>query len=149
MKTFVLDPQNGLKKKIEDVFNGINTVLDELKIQDVVDEIKSLLQPVNDALAKVEFKPIIDAVLQAINTITGILKTVAPLLVTDALKQKLADAAAFLQQIKDFGKMRKRCLAQVVRSNSSRVSTRTRLGALQADTPRSWPASRTLIQNLH
>lgn len=104
VKTFVLDPQNGLKKKIEDVFHGITAVLDELKIQDVVNEIKALLKPVNDALAKIEFKPIIDAVLDAINTITGILQKVAPLLVSDALKKKLAEAAAFLNQI-DFGKI--------------------------------------------
>ena len=104
VKTFVLDPQHGLKKEIEDVFHGITAVLDELKIQDVVNEIKALLKPVNDALAKIEFKPIIDAVLQAIDTITGILQKVAPLLVSDALKQKLAEAAAFLNQI-DFGKI--------------------------------------------
>lgn len=104
VKTFVLDPQKGLKKQIEDVFHGIESVLDALKIQDVVNEVKSLLQPINDALGKIEFKPIIDAVIQAIDTITGILNKVAPLLVSDALKQKLAEAAQFLQQI-DFGKI--------------------------------------------
>jgi len=103
-KVFILDPQNGLKKKIEEVFNTVNSVLDGLHIQDVVNEVKALLQPINAALAKIEFQPIIKAVLDAIQTITEVLKTVGPVLVTDALKQKLADAAAFLQQI-DFGKI--------------------------------------------
>jgi hypothetical protein len=104
VKSFVLDPETGLKKKIEDVFHTVEGVLDSLKIEDVVNEVKSLLQPVNDALAKIEFQPIFDAVLKAIGAITTVLKTVGPLLVTDALKQKLADAAAFLNQI-DFGKI--------------------------------------------
>jgi hypothetical protein len=104
LRTFVLDPQNGLKNKIEGVFHSITAILDELKIQDVVNEIKSLLTPINDALSKIEFQPVIKAVLQAISTITDVLKTVAPLLVTDSLKQKLAEAAAFLNQI-DFGKI--------------------------------------------
>ena len=98
----MLDPQNGLKKKIEDVFHSITAILDELKIQDVVNEIKALLTPINDALSKIQFQPVIHAVLQAISTITDVLKTVAPLLVTDALKQKLAEAAAFLNQIEEF-----------------------------------------------
>jgi hypothetical protein len=104
VKSFVLDPQNGLKKKIEDVFHSITGVLDELKIQDVVAEVTVTIQPISDALAKIEFGPIINAVLDAIGTITDVLKTVAPLLVTDALKQKLADATAFLKQI-DFNKI--------------------------------------------
>jgi hypothetical protein len=104
VKNFILDPQNGLKKKIEDVFNSITTILDDLKIQDVTKEITALLDPVNDALAKIQFQPIINAVLSAINTIVEVLKKVGPLLVTDALKQKLADAAKFLNQI-DFGKI--------------------------------------------
>ena len=104
VKTFVLDPQSGLKKKIEDVFHAVNEVLDALKIQDVVNEVKATLQPVNDALVKIEFQPIINAVIQAIGAITDVLKTVGPLVVTDALKQKLTEATAFLQQI-DFGQI--------------------------------------------
>jgi len=104
VKTFVLDPQHGLKKQIEDVFHGVESVLDALKIQEVTGEIKALLKPIDDALGKIEFKPVIDAVMQAIDTITGILNKVAPLLVSDSLKQKLAEAGQSLQQI-DFGKI--------------------------------------------
>ena len=104
VKTFVLDPQDGLKKKIEDVFGSITGVLDALNIKDVVNEVTSLLQPVNEALAKIEFQPVVKAVLDAIGAITDVLKTVGPLLVTDALKQKLGEAAAFLNQI-DFGEI--------------------------------------------
>ncbi len=104
VKTFVLDPQNGLKKKIEDVFHSIDDVLKALNIQQVTAEISAVLKPISDELAKIEFAPVINAVVDAIGVITTALKTVAPLLVTDALKKKLADAADFLKQI-DFNQI--------------------------------------------
>jgi hypothetical protein len=103
-KSFVLDPETGLKKKIEDVFHSINAVLDALNIQQVVAEVTATIQPISAALAKIEFAPIIKAVLDAINAITTVLKTVAPLLVTDALKEKLGQATDFLKQL-DFNQI--------------------------------------------
>lgn len=99
VKSFVLDPQSGLKKKIEDVFHSISDVLKALNIQQVVAEVSGVLKPMSDELAKIEFAPVINAVVDAIGVITTALKTVAPLLATDALKQKLGEAADFLKQI--------------------------------------------------
>ncbi len=99
VKSFVLDPQSGLKKKIEDVFHSISDVLKALNIQEVVAEVSAVLKPISDELAKIEFAPVINAVVDAIGVITAALKTVAPLLATDALKQKLGEAADFLKQI--------------------------------------------------
>src|SRR5260370_20098054 len=101
---FVPEPNNGLKKKIDDVFNTIDGTLKELNIKQVVDEVSSVLKPISDELAKIEFAPVIHAVDDAIGAITSVLKTVATLLATDALKQKLAEAADFLKQI-DFNQI--------------------------------------------
>lgn len=103
-RTFILDPENGLKKRVEDVFHTLFDLLDQLNIQAVVDQINGVLQPMTVELGKIEFAPVIDATVSVIDTIVDVLGTVAPLLVTDDLKQKLHEATAFLRQI-DFGQI--------------------------------------------
>jgi phage-related protein len=99
VKSFLLDPQNGLKKKIEDLFHAVFQIFAEVNLQGVVDGIAQTLEPISAALSSIEFTPIIDATVTALDAITEILQTVAPLLVTDALKQKLSEAAAFLRRL--------------------------------------------------
>jgi hypothetical protein len=99
LKTFILDPQNGLKKKIEDVFHSVFSLLDSLNIKGVIDEVSGILQPISVDLGKIEFAPVFNATTDVIGTINGVLQTVAPLLVTDDLKKKLGDATAFLRKI--------------------------------------------------
>jgi hypothetical protein len=103
-KSFILDPENGLKKKVEEVFQSLFDLLDQLNIGAVVDEINGVLQPITVELGKIEFAPVIDATVSVIDTIVDVLSTVAPLLVTDDLKQKLGEATEFLRQI-DLGKI--------------------------------------------
>jgi hypothetical protein len=99
LKSFLLDPQNGLKKKIEDVFHAVFGLLDGLNIKGAIDQVTGVLQPVNVELGKIEFAPVFDATGQAIDAVNTVLKTVAPLLVTDALKQKLSQATDFLRKL--------------------------------------------------
>ncbi|MCI0486810.1 MAG: hypothetical protein L0229_09440 [Blastocatellia bacterium] len=99
VKDFILDPENGLKKKIEDLFDSVFRIFDELNLKGIVDGISQTLQPVSVSLEKIEFAPIIDATVDAIETISSVLKKVVPLLVTDDLKQKLAEATEFLKKI--------------------------------------------------
>jgi hypothetical protein len=103
-RNFILDPENGLKKRVEEVFQTLFDLLDQLNIQAVVDQINGVLQPMTVELGRIEFAPVIDATVSVIDTIVDVLGTVAPLLVTDDLKQKLHEATAFLRQI-DFGQI--------------------------------------------
>ena len=103
-ENFVLDPENGLKRQIEDLFDTVFAIFDTLDIQGVVAQIKLVLDPITVELKAVEFAPVIDATIDVINTVTDVLRTVAPLLVTDDLKQKLADATDFLRQV-DFNEI--------------------------------------------
>jgi hypothetical protein len=99
LKAFILDPQNGLKKKIEDIFAAVFGLLDGLNIKGVIDQVTGVLQPVSVELGKIEFAPVFDATGEAIDAVNSVLKTVAPLLVTDALKKKLSEATDFLRKI--------------------------------------------------
>ncbi|HEY2963437.1 MAG TPA: hypothetical protein VGJ37_13525 [Pyrinomonadaceae bacterium] len=103
-KNFILDPEDGLKKRVEEVFQTLFDLLDQLNIQGVVDQINGVLQPITVELGRIEFTPVIDTTVSVIDTIVDVLGTVAPLLVTDDLKQKLHEATAFLRQI-DFGEI--------------------------------------------
>jgi hypothetical protein len=98
-RNFVLDPQNGLKKQIEEVFAALFDLLDQLNIQGAVDQVNQVLQPITAELGRIEFAPVIDITVSVIDTIVEVLGTVAPLLVTDDLKHKLAEATQFLRQI--------------------------------------------------
>ncbi len=98
-RNFILDPENGLKKQIEEVFQALFDLLDQLNIQAVVDQINGVLQPITVELGRIEFAPVIDATVSVIDTIVDVLSTVAPLLVTDDLKDKLKEATTFLRQI--------------------------------------------------
>ncbi|MCI0441205.1 MAG: hypothetical protein L0177_19045, partial [Chloroflexi bacterium] len=98
-RNFILDPQNGLKKKIEEVFAALFGLLDQLNIQGAVDQVNRVLQPITAELGRIEFAPVIDTTVSVIDTIVDVLGTVAPLLVTDDLKHKLAEATQFLRQI--------------------------------------------------
>jgi hypothetical protein len=103
-RSFILDPENGLKKQIEQVFQSLFDLLDQLNIQAVVDQINGVLQPMTVELDRIEFAPVIDATVSVIDTIVDVLSTVAPLLVTDDLKDKLKEATEFLRQI-DIGEI--------------------------------------------
>ena len=103
-KTFILDPETGLKKRIEDVFQALFDLLDQLNIQAVLDQINGVLEPITVELGRVEFAPVIDATVSVIDTIVDVLGTVAPLLVTDDLKQKLTEGTQFLREI-DLGEI--------------------------------------------
>jgi hypothetical protein len=103
-RNFILDPENGLKKRIEEVFQTLFDMLDQLNIQAVVDQINGVLQPMTVELGRIEFAPVIDATVSVIDTIVDVLGTVAPLLVTDDLKDKLREATTFLRQI-DIGEI--------------------------------------------
>ena len=104
-KNFILDPQDGLKKKIEDLFNNIFQLFDSLHLQEAVEGISETVMTISVGLDKIEFAPVIDATVDAVNVVTEVINTVAPLLVTDDLKKKLAEATAFLKEI-DFDKIR-------------------------------------------
>lgn len=104
-KEFILDPQNGLKKKIEDLFQAVIQVFETLNLKGVVDDISASVNVVSQGVIKIEFAPVIDAAVQAMNTIADILKQIGPLLVTDDLRQKLNEATEFLRQI-DFEAIR-------------------------------------------
>ena len=104
-RNFLLDPQDGLKKKIEDLFNNLFQLFDSLHLKETVDGISQTVVTISTGLDKIEFAPVIDATVEAVNVVTDILNTVAPLLVSDDLKKKLAEATAFLKEI-DFDKIR-------------------------------------------
>jgi hypothetical protein len=103
-KDFILNPETGLKKRVEDVFQTVFDLLDQLNIQGVIDQINGVLEPITVELGRIEFAPVIDATVNVIDTIVDILGTVAPLLVTDDLKEKLGEATEFLRQI-DLGEI--------------------------------------------
>jgi hypothetical protein len=98
-RTFILDPDTGLKAQIERVFGELFDLLDQLDIQGAVDQVNQVVQPIAVELGRIEFAPVIDATVSVIDTIVDVLGTVAPLLVTDDLKQKLAEATEFLRDI--------------------------------------------------
>ena len=103
-RNFILDPENVLKKRVEDIFQTLFDLLDQLNIQAVVDQINGVLQPITAELGRIEFAPVIDATVSVIDTIVEVLSVVAPLLVTDDLKQRLGEATDFLREI-DFGEI--------------------------------------------
>ncbi|HEU4797188.1 MAG TPA: hypothetical protein VFT02_16255, partial [Pyrinomonadaceae bacterium] len=103
-RSFILDPENGLKKRVEEVFQTLFDLLDQLNIEAVIEQINGVLQPITVELGRIEFAPVIDATVSVIDTIVDVLSTVAPLLVTDDLKQRLGEATDFLRQI-DFGEI--------------------------------------------
>jgi hypothetical protein len=98
-RNFILDPNDGLKKKIEDLFNGIFQIFEALNLKEIVGGISQSVQGVSQELVKIEFSTVIDGVVDAIEVVAEILKTVAPLLVTEDLKQKLVEATNFLRKI--------------------------------------------------
>jgi len=103
-RNFILDPENGLKKRVEEIFQTLFDLLDQLNIEAVVEQINGVLQPITVELGRIEFAPVIDATVSVIDTIVDVLSTVAPLLVTDDLKEKLGEATTFLRQL-DFGEI--------------------------------------------
>jgi hypothetical protein len=109
VRTFVLDPENGLKRQIESVFNSLFELLDGLHLQDVIEQINQVLDPISAELQKIEFAPVINGIVQAIDAVATVLQTVAPLLVTDSLRDKLTEAVAFLREI-DLYKVREALL---------------------------------------
>lgn len=98
-RNFILDPQDGLKKKIEEIFVALFNLLDQLNIAGAVAQVNRALRPVTVELGRIEFVPIVDATVSVIDTIVDVLGTVAPLLVTDDLKRKLGEATEFLRHI--------------------------------------------------
>src|SRR5688572_6812041 len=61
LRQALLDPENGLKKQIQGVFESVFALLDGLGIQGAVDEVTGVLQPVTVELGKIEFAPVFDA----------------------------------------------------------------------------------------
>jgi hypothetical protein len=102
---FVLDPENGLKAQIDAVFNSLRDLLAQLNIQGTVDDVTGAVNDIARELERIEIAPVIDATVSAIDTVAAILDKVAPLLVTDDLRAKLAEATDFLRQV-DFDEIR-------------------------------------------
>jgi hypothetical protein len=96
----ILDPQHGLQKQLEDVFNTLNQVLQQLNIKAAIDEVSAVLQPITAALGTFEFAPVFSATVGALDTVTSTINSVGPLLVTEDLKKKLSDVTDFLRQVK-------------------------------------------------
>ena len=103
-KNFILDPEEGLKKKIEDLFNSVFQLFESLHLKETVDGIAQTVTTITVGLDKIEFAPVIDATVDAVNAVADVINTVAPLLVTDDLKKQLGEATAFLREI-DFDKI--------------------------------------------
>ena len=98
VEQFIRDP-DGLKAQIEEVYQLALSLLDELNIDQIVETISETTGTIASKLEKIEFDPVFNTTCDAIGTVTDVLKTVAPLLVTDALEQELENATQFLRQI--------------------------------------------------
>jgi hypothetical protein len=104
-RDFVLDPNTGLKAQIDAVFGELRDLLTQLNIQGVVDDVTGAVNEIARELERIELAPVIDATVSAIDIVAAIIDKVAPLLVTDDLRQKLADATNVLRQV-DFDEIR-------------------------------------------
>lgn len=98
-RDFILDPENGLKKKLQDAFQEVIQIFESLNLQGMIDGISQSLDVISQGLVKIEFTPVVDTSVQIMDTITDVLKTIAPLLATDALREKLNEATEFLRQL--------------------------------------------------
>jgi hypothetical protein len=99
VRNFILDPEGGLQKQINDLFASIHNLLNSIDIGAAVEQVQAAIQPVADELGHIEFAPVIDTTVDIIETIADVLNTVIPLLVTDSLRDELREAAAFLRDI--------------------------------------------------
>lgn len=98
-RDFVLDPEHGLKPQIEAVFGELRDLLTQLDIQGTVDSVTGAVSDIASELARIEIAPVVDATVTAIDAVTQVIDKVAPLLVTDDLRQKLSEATNVLREV--------------------------------------------------
>jgi hypothetical protein len=105
----IMDPDTGVKRRLDDLLGQAVAVLEDLHLDQAVAKVQAALEPISGELAKVQFAPAMDAALEVIGTAVQLLRTVLPLLVTDDLKRQLAEAAQVLRQV-DLGQVREELL---------------------------------------
>jgi hypothetical protein len=103
-RDFVLGEQ-GLKAQIDNVFNQLRDLLQQLNVQGTLDTVTGAVAEVSVNLERIEISPVVDATVTAIDAVAAILDKVAPLIVTDDLRQKLSEATGVLRQV-DFDEIR-------------------------------------------
>ncbi|MGQ0641724.1 MAG: hypothetical protein ACT4P6_13325 [Gemmatimonadaceae bacterium] len=103
-RDFVLGEQ-GLKAQIDAVFKQLRDLLQQLNVQGTLDTVTGAVADVSVQLERIEIAPVVDATVTAIDAVAAILDKVAPLIVTDDLRDKLAEATDVLRQV-DFGEIR-------------------------------------------
>ncbi len=104
-RAFVLEPGTGLKHQLDAVLGELHGLLTGLDIKGVVGGIEATTGTVAVELGRIDLTPTIDATVTAIDAVAAVIDTVAPLIVTDDLRAKLAEATEVLRQV-DFGEIR-------------------------------------------
>lgn len=85
------DPEQ-IKTSLEDLIDQITAIFSAPQVLDTVNLIKTTIETVTDQIQAVSFTPVVDPVVDGIQGVETVLEKVPAALVSDSLKQALADA---------------------------------------------------------